>query len=107
MNRYKLAIGFASILMANLAFASPDATGAAKDASFWDKFDTDKDGFISKEESAEMEGLTQLFDKIDTSKDGKLAKDELNAIHGDAHGHDHGHSGAMEGDHGADHPHGT
>ena len=99
MKKYQFAAGFIAVLLASAAWASPQASGQ----SFWDRMDTDKDGFITREEASTMDGLTHLFDKIDSSKDGKLDKAEMEAIHGGAHGDGHGNTDAA---HGAD-LHGT
>ncbi len=104
MKNHTLVLGFVAVLIAGVAWASPESADKAAGGSFLDRLDANKDGFISKEEAAPMEGLTQLFDKIDISKDGKLDKDELGAIHGGAHGNTH--PGEKGGAHGAD-IHGT
>lgn len=45
----------------------------------FDKFDTDKDGRVSKEEM--RAGTDKLFAEVDTNKDGFIAKDEMEAHH--------------------------
>lgn len=47
----------------------------------FDKTDTNKDGFISREEMAasQKERMDEMFDKTDTNKDGKLSPEELKA----------------------------
>jgi len=97
MKRHKLVLGLVAGLMAGVAWAGPESADKGAGGSFLDRLDVNKDGFISKEEAASMEGLTQLFDKIDTSKDGQLDKDELAAIHGGAHGKSHGDTGGAHG----------
>lgn len=86
MKKYQIAMGFVLVLLVSTVMASSDSTAGT---SFWAQYDTDKDGFINRQEAASMEGLAQLFDKIDSSKDDKLDKGELEAIHGGAHSHDH------------------
>ena len=47
----------------------------------FDKTDTDKDGFISREEMAASQKarMDEMFDKTDTNKDRKLSREELKA----------------------------
>ena len=45
----------------------------------FDKFDTDKDGRISKEEM--RAGTDKVFADVDTNKDGFVSKDEMEAHH--------------------------
>jgi hypothetical protein len=47
----------------------------------FDKTDTNKDGFISREEMAasQKERMDEMFDKTDTNHDGKLSPEELKA----------------------------
>lgn len=47
----------------------------------FDKTDTDKDGFISREEMAASQKarMDEMFDKTDSNKDGKLTPEELKA----------------------------
>ncbi len=47
----------------------------------FDKTDTDKDGFISKDEMAasQKERMDEMFNKTDTNSDGKLSPEELKA----------------------------
>ena len=42
---------------------------------FFDEFDKNKDGYITKDELPQS--LRYCFDKIDTNKDGKISRDEL------------------------------
>jgi hypothetical protein len=51
-------------------------------AHTFEDLDTDKNGSLSKEEAAAMEGLD--FDKADTNKDGALSKEEHDAAMGGA-----------------------
>lgn len=47
----------------------------------FEKTDTNKDGFISKEEmiASHKARIDDMFEKMDTNKDGKLSQDELKA----------------------------
>lgn len=47
----------------------------------FDKTDTDKDGFLSREEMAASQKarMDEMFEKTDTNKDGKLSPEELKA----------------------------
>ena len=48
-------------------------------APMFDRFDTDKDGRISKEEM--RTGTDKVFAEVDTNKDGFVSKDEMQAHH--------------------------
>jgi Ca2+-binding EF-hand superfamily protein len=65
-------------------FLSKDELAAAKsklrDAIFA-RIDSDSDGRISRDEAARFPRLASHFDQIDTNKDGYLTKDELRAAH--------------------------
>jgi len=56
--------------------------GKGGSAGLLEKFDTNKDGELSKEELAGVpeKRRTHLLEKYDTNKDGALSKDELAAI---------------------------
>jgi len=80
-----LGLGIATIVSApsfgddKAKAARADEKGADKDSPFlkglFDKFDKNKDGFLSKDElPAELQ---DDFDQADTDKDGKLSKQEL------------------------------
>lgn len=47
----------------------------------FEKTDTNKDGFLSREEMAasQKERMDEMFEKTDTNKDGKLSPEELKA----------------------------
>ena len=64
----------ASPVLANDAAKTAPAAIASSGMSKWAEIDTDKDGFISKDEWA-AEGQ-KMFDAKDTDHDGKLSKDE-------------------------------
>ena len=51
--------------------------------------DTDNDGRVSKDEHARH--AETMFDRMDTNKDGYIDKDEANAMKKKRHGHGHGH----------------
>jgi len=53
------------------------AGGKSDTQPTFDVLDTNKDGAISKDESAGMKGLTESFDKLDANKDGKLDSGEF------------------------------
>lgn len=50
---------------------------------FFEESDTNKDGFLTKEEmrEAQEKRLNEMFEKLDTDKDGKLSKEELQKGH--------------------------
>ncbi|WDS35553.1 EF-hand domain-containing protein [Pseudoxanthomonas sp.] len=74
---------------ADAATAAP-ATGAQTPSSAaasggqgqqgWNDLDTDKDGAISKAESAANPGLSQIFSQADGDGDGKLTQEEYKAF---------------------------
>jgi hypothetical protein len=74
---------------ADAAAAAP-ATGAQTPSSAaasggqgqqgWNDLDTDKDGAISKAESAANPGLSQIFSQADGDADGKLTQEEYKAF---------------------------
>lgn len=104
MLKCRFVVGLISTLALGTALAGADTAGT----SSWSRFDTNKDGLISKEEAASMHGLAELFDKIDANKDGQLDQPELAAIHGGAHGHGDAHPpGGVDKEHGGAHLQGT
>ena len=61
-------------------FISRDELQAARkhrQAAMFKKIDTDGDGRISRQEAASRPMLSKHFDQIDTNKDGYLSRDEL------------------------------
>jgi hypothetical protein len=71
-------------LIAGVAFAqmpqtseTPKTHGAAmtKDAQ-WDDLDTNKDGYLTKDELKGSPAWITHFDKIDTNHDGKISPEE-------------------------------
>ncbi len=86
----KFLFSLAALALAAGAFAqapaAPAATGAAPAAAAkapegkgqrLNKFDTNKDGQLSRDEAKAAPRLAKNFDAIDTNKDGQLSKDEL------------------------------
>lgn len=63
--------------------APPDAAAAPAasqgKAKTWADVDSDKDGKISKTESASEPAVGQIFDQADSNKDGSLTTDEYKA----------------------------
>ncbi len=60
----------------------PRADGFEKRGrEMFEKTDTNKDGFISKDEmiASHKARIDDMFEKMDTNKDGKLSQDELKA----------------------------
>ena len=45
----------------------------------WDALDSNKDGYLTKDELTGSPALVHNFDKIDTNKDGKISMDEWKA----------------------------
>lgn len=61
--------------------ASQSPSGASSQGQQgWNDLDTDKDGAISKTESAANPGLSQIFGQADGDGDGKLTQDEYKAF---------------------------
>lgn len=58
--------------------ATPAAAPQGK-AKTWADVDADKDGKISKTESASEPAVGQIFDQADSNKDGSLTTDEYKA----------------------------
>lgn len=67
------------------AAAAPAAAPAGK-AKTWADVDDDKDGKISKSESASEPAVGQIFDQADSNKDGSLTTDEYKAYVAKANG---------------------
>ncbi len=83
------------LLMSGVALANHHEGGAGKDdmhhhegmrggmgmgpGPMFAKFDTDKDGRISKEEM--RAGTDKMFAEVDTNKDGFISKEEADAHH--------------------------
>jgi hypothetical protein len=61
---------------------TPSSAGASngQGQQGWDDLDTDKDGAISKAESAANPGLSQIFSQADSDGDGKLTQEEYKAF---------------------------
>ncbi|MFT4197445.1 MAG: EF-hand domain-containing protein [Pseudoxanthomonas sp.] len=57
--------------------AQPQPPGPPAGGAQLQKLDTNKDGFISREEAKADSKLAADFDKLDKNKDGKLAREEL------------------------------
>lgn len=68
---------------ADAAAAPAAAQGKAKT---WADVDSDKDGKISKTESATEPAVGQIFDQADSNKDGSLTTDEYKAYIAKANG---------------------
>lgn len=58
------------------AFAQAPAKSDDEMAPEWSKSDTDRDGFLSKEELIPFPGTLRNFEKIDTDGDGKISEAE-------------------------------
>jgi Ca2+-binding EF-hand superfamily protein len=85
LRTFRLAVSTAALLTAGLALAEDPRPPAGKAPAaepnyfdvdrFFEEFDRDRDGFLSKGELPER--LRHSFDKIDTNKDGKISREEL------------------------------
>lgn len=60
-------------------FKGKQAEMEKRGAEMFAKADTNKDGFLSKEEmlNAHKERIDEMFEKVDTNKDGKLSPEEM------------------------------
>ncbi len=80
----------ASPTAADQQTAPPDAAAAPAasqgKAKTWADVDSDKDGKISKSESASEPAVGQIFDQADSNKDGSLTTDEYKAYIAKANG---------------------
>ncbi len=61
---------------------------AGHESPMFGKFDTDKDGRISKDEM--RAGMDKMFADVDTNKDGFISKEEMAAHHKSMHEQMHG-----------------
>jgi hypothetical protein len=81
-SKFKIAIVAASVLVAGVAFASPDGKkgGDRSDrrAKRMAKFDTNKDGKLDEGEKKAM--FKARFDKADKNGDGVLSFDEAQSL---------------------------
>lgn len=73
--------------------AQPTTEPAATDPRTWADVDSDKDGAISKEESAQLASLAQVFDAADADGNGLLTVDEYKAYVAKADSADDGSGG--------------
>lgn len=62
------------------ASPAPGASAGGQGQQGWNDLDTDKDGAISKAESAANPGLSQIFGQADGDGDGKLTQEEYKAF---------------------------
>jgi Ca2+-binding EF-hand superfamily protein len=67
---------FALVTASVAAFAEPATKHQHETAPEWSKSDTDRDGFLSKEELIPFPGTLRNFEKIDTDGDGKISEAE-------------------------------
>jgi hypothetical protein len=60
------------------AFAEPSSTGnsSKETAPEWSQADTNRDGFLTKNELVSYPTLGQDFDKIDANGDNRISQDE-------------------------------
>jgi hypothetical protein len=67
--------------------APPSASGAPRDSGTpmtFNSLDTNKDGFVSREEAKNSSALSKQFGQLDKDSDGKLSSAELAAASGPA-----------------------
>lgn len=60
------------------AFAEPsDMTTSKETAPEWTKADSNRDGFLTKDELVSYPAFGQDFDKVDTDGDNKISQEEF------------------------------
>lgn len=61
----------------------PGGPGGPDGKRFFEEADTNKDGFLTKDEmrAVQEKKLDQMFEHVDADKDGKLSKEELKKGH--------------------------
>ncbi|MEO7402439.1 MAG: EF-hand domain-containing protein [Burkholderiales bacterium] len=78
-----LTLPFAAFAQTETPTSNPAASAAkspaakSQKAQRFDALDTNKDGFISRQEAAPRPQLVKNFDSIDKNRDGKLSKQEM------------------------------
>jgi len=58
-------------------YAAPDTPAADLPNPAFQKLDTDRDGYISRDEAAKLRNFGQAFSEADDNRDGKLDEDEF------------------------------
>jgi hypothetical protein len=53
----------------------------------WTESDTNRDGYLTKEELIPFPGVLKHFEEIDTDRDGRISKDEYQAWRDNKHDH--------------------
>lgn len=83
MNNFRSSISLlamGAILASGSTFAGTDNMAGKRDsAPEWTDADTNRDGYLSKDELVPYPTLGQDFDRIDTDHDGKLSRAEFGA----------------------------
>ncbi len=65
------------VIVSFAAFAEPSETVQGRDnAPEWTKADSNRDGYLTKDELVSFPALGQDFDKIDTDGDNKISQTE-------------------------------
>src|SRR3989338_8380351 len=78
-----MAAAVAMAIAAPLSSAPDDPIPEVPNPAF-QKLDTDRDGYISRDEAAKLRGFEKAVDEADDNRDGKLDRDEFvkaQAIH--------------------------
>jgi hypothetical protein len=60
--------------------SSPPPTTAGAASSSFKALDSNKDGFISRDEAKSSDALNKRFSQLDLDRDGKLSQTEMNAV---------------------------
>ena len=88
-----IALGLLAALAGPLSAQQPPPPGQGQRQGFVERFDTDGDGKVSKEE---FKGRPEMFDRLDADKDGYVTPEELKAMR-EQWGRDRGQQGGQQG----------
>lgn len=67
----------AAVAMSAPLYADPEASAPNLANPVFQKLDTNRDGYISRDEAAKLRNFSKAFNEADDNHDGKLDKDEF------------------------------